>query len=159
MSDLTKPAAFAAGVASHLLYFHRGEHHMYGLTYFWSTISTSVAAIIYLITQRDYAVGVATSTVLSLVGAWLVGIYSSLLLWRTFLNPLNRFPGPYFARFSQFWWSQHIGGGSKAFLKSQDLHKKYGDFVRVTPHSLSITHPEAPELLYGHKSKCRKAEW
>ena len=159
MSDLAKPLAFAAGVASHLIYFNRGEHHMHGLLYLWSTISTTVAAIIFLVTQRSYAVGDAASLALSTVGAWLVGIYSSLLLFRLFLNPLNKFPGPFGARLSQFWWSTYIGGGSKAFLKSEELHKKYGHFVRVTPHSLSITHPDAPELLYGNKSKCRKAEW
>lgn len=159
MSDLTKPLAFVAGVASHLLYFHRGEHHMYGLTYFWTVVSATIAGVIFLQTQQHYALGAAISTVTSVVGTWLVGVYSSLLLWRAFLNPLNKIPGPYFARFSQFWWTQHIGGTSKAFLKAEALHKKYGDFVRITPHAVSITHPAGPELLYGHKSKCRKSEW
>lgn len=159
MSDLAKPAAFVAGVASHLLYFHRGEHHMYGLTYIWTTISATVAGAILLKTQYNYAVTEAATTSLAIVGVWLAGIYSSLLLFRMFLNPLNRFPGPFGARLSQFWWSSYIGGSSKAFLKSQDLHAKYGHFVRVTPHSLSITHPDGPEALYGMKSKCRKSEW
>jgi tryprostatin B 6-hydroxylase len=132
---------------------------MYGLAYFWGVVSTTVAAVIFLVTQHKYAIGAAVGTVLPLVGAWLAGIYASLLFWRTFLNPLNKFPGPFGARFSQFWWSQHIGAGSKAFVKSQKLHAKYGHFVRVTPHALSITHPDAPELLYGNKSKCRKSEW
>lgn len=158
-SDLVKPLAFASGIASHLLYFQRGEHHMYGLTYFWTTISTTVAAIIYLHTQQKYELGDAVSVAVSTAGTWVVGILSSVLLYRLFLNPLNKFPGPFGARLTQFWWSSHIGGNSKAFLKAQALHQKYGDFVRITPHAVSITHPDGPELLYGHKSKCRKAEW
>ena len=158
-SDLVKPLAFASGIATHLIYFNRGEHHMYGLTYFWSVISTAVAGVIFLTTQQNYALGAAISTAAGVVGAWIIGIFSSVMLYRLFLNPLNKFPGPFGARISQFWWSTHIGADSHAFLKAEALHKKYGDFVRITPHAVSVMHPDGPELLYGHKSKCRKSEW
>jgi benzoate 4-monooxygenase len=33
-----------------------------------------------------------------------------------------------------------------------DLHKKYGDFVRISPNHISIADPKAVQEIYGHKT-------
>jgi tryprostatin B 6-hydroxylase len=159
MDNLQYPLAVVAGIASHLLYFHRGEHHMNGMLYLWSLVSVAATAIGVVHKQYGYDFMVAVRMVAPVVGYYLAGLYSSILIYRGALNPLNKFPGPFMARFSSFWWSVHNGTDSHAFLKNQELHKKYGPFVRITPNTLSIAHGDAPELLYGNKSKCRKSDW
>jgi tryprostatin B 6-hydroxylase len=159
MADLSYPLAFVGGIATHLLYFNRGEHHMNGILYLFTTLSVTVAATVVLYTQYGHGLYAASKLAGSVLGAFLVGLYSSLFLYRGFFNPLNKFPGPYLARFSSFWWSVHNIPDSHAFLKNQALHDKYGPFVRIGPNMLSIIHKDAPELLYGNKSKCRKGEW
>jgi tryprostatin B 6-hydroxylase len=159
MDDLKYPLAFIAGITSHLLYFHRGEHHLNGILYLSTFLSVTAIAVVAIHTVYAYELFEAFKLVALVETVYLTGIYSSLLLYRAFLNPLNKFPGPFAARLTGFWWSVHNGTESHAFLKNEALHKKYGPFVRITPSTLSVAHPDAPELFYGHKSKCRKAEW
>ncbi|KIW07631.1 uncharacterized protein PV09_01577 [Verruconis gallopava] len=159
MGNLAKPIAFVTGVLSHLLYFHHGEHHMNGLLYIFTLLSGTSAGTLVAKTQYGYSLLEAIKLVVPVVGTWLAGVYSSLIIWRAFFNPLNKFPGAFMARMTSFWWTTHIGSESHAFLKNQALHKKYGKFVRISPNQVSVAHEDAPELFYGHKSKCRKSEW
>lgn len=159
MDSLVGPAAFTTGIAFHLLYFKRGEHHMYGVRYIQGFILWSVTSVGFLHKVVEYDVASSISTIALLNSFFLAGLFFSLLLFRAILNPLNRFPGPFGAKLSGFWWSFHIGRSSHAMFRIQELHHKYGPYVRIGPNDLSILDPEGPNLLYGHGSKCRKAAW
>lgn len=148
----------AAGVASHRLYFHRGEHHLYGVRYIqflflFCAISTAV-----LVRVGDRPIGQACAEVFSLVVCYLVGLYTSLLAYRVFLSPLNRFPGPFGARISSLWWSAQLTEHD-AYKKILSLHETYGDFVRIGSNDLSIVHPKAVSAIYGVGSRCTKSTW
>jgi hypothetical protein len=60
----------------------------------------------------------------------------SLWLWiaayRVFFHPLRNYPGPLFARLSK-WWVVHQNLNTKAHFhrSQQQLHEKYGDYVRT----------------------------
>ena len=130
---------------------------MYGVTYvlayltIWATSATAL-----------YQAGASASEAVGQVTAWMVsyfvGLYVSLIIYRSVLHPLNRFPGPFGSRMSQLWLSMHIKDRT-AFRTVYRLHEEYGDFVRMGPSDLSISHPSATNDIYGPASKCSKAAW
>lgn len=150
---------FAAGAASHILYFNRGEHHMYGVRYIQAFSAIIIASIVYLYNGHDQALRDATAVVIALSSTFFAGLYTSLCIYRAFLSPLNKFPGPFGARLSNFWLSTHIGTSSHALFKLQDLHKKYGPIVRIGSNDLAIADPEFVQPIYGHGAKCTKSAW
>jgi hypothetical protein len=150
---------FATGIASHVLYFNRGEHHMHGVRYLQASLTLSLASILFLHKAQDQTLQNAITTVAVLGGTFLSGLYTSLLVYRIFLSPLNKFPGPFGARISNFWLSTHIGTSSHALFKVQDLHKKYGPVVRVGSNDLAIADADFVNPIYGHGSKCKKSAW
>ncbi|KAI5924848.1 putative cytochrome P450 monooxygenase [Camillea tinctor] len=152
------PFAVLFGVALHLLYFKRGEHHMYGVRYLQAFVITCLVATSTL----TIAYGVAFKSSLVIVGLCTghvsVGLFGSLLCYRLFWHPLRAFPGPLAARISSLWIStQNIK--PQNHLVSLDLYKKYGPFVRVGSSELMIVHPKAVPAIYGVQSACRKAAW
>jgi hypothetical protein len=100
------------------------------------------------------------STLLLIGPAFLSGLLTSLLTYRIFLSPLNKFPGHILSRVTNLWLSFGvIGKSSHAHFKVQKLHEEYGDFVRVGSNDLSIIDPRAVDIIYGHSSACRKSGW
>ncbi|KAK5446757.1 hypothetical protein LTS15_009690 [Exophiala xenobiotica] len=79
-------------------------------------------------------------------------IVSSVLLWNlcrslwhaiynVFLSPLNKFPGPRLAALTKFWEIYHVIKCDR-FLVIHELHKKYGNVVRIGPNEVSIASPK-----------------
>ncbi|KAB8234093.1 cytochrome P450 monooxygenase ftmC [Aspergillus alliaceus] len=95
---------------------------------------------------------------LYLIFIHLLGLYSSLILYRLLFHPLRRFPGPFLSRISAFWISAQLHR-RPLFRKLADLHETYGSFVRIGPSDLSIVHPKATNIIYGFKSTCTKSAW
>ncbi|KAL8997115.1 MAG: hypothetical protein Q9169_003551 [Polycauliona sp. 2 TL-2023] len=157
MVSLDHLISATAGALSHIVYFNRGEHHLYGTTYLlvYSVVWT-VGAI--ALNQRGASVHEATARVTAWMFSYFVGLYSSLIIYRSMFHPLNKFPGPFGARLSKFWLSAHVKDRT-AFRTIHRLHEEYGDFVRVGPSDLSIAHPSATNAIYGPASKTSKATW
>jgi tryprostatin B 6-hydroxylase len=66
----------------------------------------------------------------SISGYFLAGVYASLITYRLFFNPMNKFPGPYFARLSTFDLVFRISKfDTNKYL--HHLHQKHGKFVRI----------------------------
>lgn len=91
----------------------------------------------------------AFNTASHLALAYLTGLYSSLMVYRTFLHPLNRFPGIYMARYGDIATSLLVAKRLNYRKQLQRLHETHGDFVRVGSNALSVTHPDAPALAFG----------
>jgi len=104
-----------------------------------------------------YRAAVTTMSLYSL--SYFAGLYTSLLVYRGFLNPLNKFPGSPMARFTSLWLTTQCAKDADLYKKMDALHRKHGDFVRTGSHDLSTTHPDAVQTLYGAGSKCTKAHW
>ncbi|KAL4895626.1 cytochrome P450 [Aspergillus ambiguus] len=150
-------SAAAAGVASHIAYFNKGEHHLYVTLYiklFLAAVATGAASLHYLQPQPWTQ---ALPTTSQLAGTYLIGLYSSLLIYRVFLHPLCRFPGPLGARISTVWLSTQLN--HNLWHKLQEYHNRYGLFVRTGSSDLSISHPKAVEAIYSASSPCTKAAW
>ena len=151
-------AAAAAGVASHVLYFNRSEHHFYGTVYLNTFLLSCAAGIAGLVKVSGYSVSDAITSTSAIASCYLVGLYTSLLVYRAFLHPLNKFPGPWMVRLGNLFMTTQLTN-SDAYYKLQALHKKHGDFVRIGTDGLSIIDPDAMELAYGPHSKVMKSNW
>jgi cytochrome P450 len=97
--------------------------------------------------------------VFRLAGCYLLGLFSSMLLYRAFFHRLQRFNGPFAAKLSKIWLANRTLKKWHMFLEIQQLHEQYGDVVRVGPEELSIRDANAVELLYGAKTTSTKGTY
>lgn len=142
---------FFIGVATHLVYFNRHECHRRIQT----IIALSFVATTFLEWIHTRLHGFLPAIVINTrVGlCFVAGATSSTVIYRLFFNPLNRFPGPYLARLTDFWMSIHVGKALDQYRKLDALHKKYGPYVRTGANQLSIVDPNLIEPAYGGAQK------
>ena len=150
--------AVALGVACHLAYFNRGEHHLYSVRYLQILFIAPITLGVILGNFGGQSIGGVFQEVTKLVVFFIASLFASLLAYRVHFSPLNRFPGPFGARISNFWLSSCLSKRN-AFQKVLELHSKHGDFLRIGSNDLSVVHPEAVNAIYGFGSPCRKAAW
>ncbi|GAB1212266.1 hypothetical protein ATERTT37_001398 [Aspergillus terreus] len=147
----------AAGIASHIAYFNKGEHHLYVTQYlklFLAAIAAITATLHYTQSQPWPH---ALSTTSHLAAAYLSGLYTSLLIYRLFLHPLHQFPGPLGSRLSSLYLPTQLNHNLYKHLHAYHTH--YGPFVRTGSSDLSIAHPAAVHALYSAASPCTKAAY
>ncbi|KAG5993959.1 hypothetical protein E4U43_003351 [Claviceps pusilla] len=71
----------------------------------------------------------------------------TVALYRITLHPLARIPGPKLAAMSNVWYARKIARGKMAKL-GLDLHRRYGDVVRVGPDEVWFNTTEAFDQIY-----------
>ncbi|RDW80885.1 hypothetical protein BP5796_05583 [Coleophoma crateriformis] len=71
---------------------------------------------------------------------------------------LNQIPGPLVARYSHF-WTLFYARNHKLSYAVHDAHAKYGDFVRLSPDHISISHPDSIRDILGHGNGFLKSEF
>ncbi|PYI04296.1 L-ornithine-N5-monooxygenase [Aspergillus sclerotiicarbonarius CBS 121057] len=148
--------AALAGTLSHITYFNRGEHHLYGTTYLKLFGALYTIAVAFLHASRGTAWIDALATVSLHAISYLVGVFGSLLVYRLVFNPLADFPGPWAARISSLWLPLQLRNNNR-HIKLVELHDKYGPYVQTGPADLSITDPKANDIIYGLSSPCKKS--
>ena len=158
MSMFEASLAVVGGVATHLLYFKHGERHAYP----WRYVLAFLLAVVCLWGSyycRENLSGFDATTLTAVVSfSFLIGLFSSLIIYRLFLNPLNQFPGPFVARLSKLYYVRL----SSNLLGHQELHKlhqKYGRYVRIGPNDLSVVDPDGMKVVLGASSRCTKSAW
>jgi hypothetical protein len=79
-------------------------------------------------------------------------------LYRAYLHPLRKVPGPRLARVTELWRSNRYFRGQwhHDILK---LHRQYGPVVRVAPNEVSIVSPDLIKTVYGYTEGTRKVIW
>lgn len=117
-------ASAGIGILSHVLYFNRGEHHMWAIRYIFALVASIATGAAALIQLYNWPVTSAFTTTLSVTCSWFTGLFTSLLIYRIFLSKLNKFPGPFGAKISTLWMTVH-GRKNDLYLKNEALHKKY----------------------------------
>ena len=150
--------AFGIGVTSHILWFNGREHHFYANSYVGTTLLILAGGTSALYKGHGLPLGEAFASTSTIVASVLAGLYTSLTIYRLFLNPLNKFPGPYWVRLSNMAWSFQLTNFD-AYYRLKALHDKHGDFVRIGSHDLSIIDPEGMEISFGVKAKAGKSPW
>lgn len=122
--------ATALGVLAHLGIFIRGEWHLRAP----SVVVCHVAALVTGISLHIYRSPEGASA----IGLWwmqcfsyyLFGMFTSISIYRLFFHRIRHFPGPRAAAVSKL-WSVYQCRDSRNHLFLDDLHKKYGNFVRT----------------------------
>lgn len=63
-------------------------------------------------------------------------------------SPLKKIPGPFLAKFSNVWrfWNHY---GQTHIETQKELHKKYGDVVRLGPNTVSIADAGLLKTIYS----------
>ena len=147
----------ALGVASYALYFNHGEHHLWATTYIQLYFFSFVGSLVGLTKLADWSLSSALATT-SIVGAsYLFGVFTSLLVYRIWLSPLNKFPGPWQAKISNLWMTGKLSNYD-CYLQSEELHKKYGKYVRIGANDLSISDANVHEQAFG-QNRWMKSHW
>ncbi|KAG6035920.1 hypothetical protein E4U41_005887 [Claviceps citrina] len=79
--------------------------------------------------------------------AALLVVAMTVALYRITLHPLARIPGPKLAAISNVWYAKNIARGRTVKL-GLELHRKYGDIVRVGPDEVWFNTAEAFDQIY-----------
>ncbi|CAI6085610.1 unnamed protein product [Clonostachys chloroleuca] len=94
---------------------------------------------------------------LALGGVSLV-LYALLSIVRSLFSSTRAVPGPFLARFSNFWYTKRVYAGNFE-TKNCELHKTYGPIVRYGPNRFSFDDPEATKIIFGHGTQFAKSSW
>ncbi|KIX07822.1 uncharacterized protein Z518_02476 [Rhinocladiella mackenziei CBS 650.93] len=105
-------------------------------------------------------VGLVTSLIVITTGFGI--IYAAcLILYRLFLHPLARFPGPKWAA-ATLWYEFYydvVKRGQFTF-KIKELHEKYGPIIRINPHEIHVYDPAFYDEIYVNPPRKRnKYQW
>lgn len=75
----------------------------------------------------------------------------ALTLYRLYLHPLSRIPGPRLAAISSAWYAHQVRNGRMLQL-GKTLHKQYGPVVRVSPNEIWFASREAFKIIYSERA-------
>ncbi|KAJ6024275.1 cytochrome P450, partial [Penicillium herquei] len=89
-------------------------------------------------------------------------IYGTLILvahfcWNFLTSPVNSFPGPWPARFTNLWRLRDNFKG-RCDITQLRLHRKHGSAVRLGPNMLSLSDPALIHQVYSTKAPWMKSE-
>ncbi|KAI9434338.1 putative cytochrome P450 [Lactarius indigo] len=79
------------------------------------------------------------------------------ITYNLFFHPLSHFPGPRGAACTRFWlaYMEIVKRVSLSDLRAE-LHRKYGDVIRISPNELHFAHPAAYNEIYNPQNKWDK---
>ncbi|QYS92607.1 Cytochrome P450 [Trichoderma simmonsii] len=69
-------------------------------------------------------------------------------VYQLVFSPLAKYPGPRLWAISRLPWAWHVVRGD-LWQTFEDMHRKYGPWIRIAPNELSTTAPEAWKELYA----------
>lgn len=107
------------------------------ITSIWSWLLHVLLHVVHLIFRLSYAAVGLTAL-----------LFLALPLYRRYLHPLSRIPGPPLAAISRCWYAYHVRNGHMLRL-GKTLHKRYGPVVRVGPNEVWFASKDAFKIIYS----------
>jgi len=138
-------AGAMTGFLSHTLYFVRGYHDTSILSILLTHFASYASLTIFF--------GLIPATLLST--SYLAALFTSISLYRLFLHPLRRFPGPLPAKLSKL-HGPYLARNGQLHIEQNKLFSKYGNIVRIAPNELLVLNSAAIPAIHAAKSGCRK---
>ena len=127
------------GLVAHQCFFRRVEVDTHPLLIALAFIGAPFAVKHILSNYFQQYAQMTCGTSFLIVGCFLFSLWTSMLLYRAFFHPLNKFRGPMPAKLSKIWaFVQTAKTGLKWYRVDAVLHQEYGDYVR-TGMSLETT--------------------
>ncbi|KAJ9668219.1 hypothetical protein H2201_001648 [Coniosporium apollinis] len=96
-----------------------------------------------------------------LIAYWPLVLFSTVtayLLSNKYNKGLNKYPGHWLAAYTD-WWRFFDALGRKTEYTHINLHRKYGDIVRLGPNVLSFADPRAIKIIYGLNKGMTKSDF
>ncbi|OBZ71224.1 hypothetical protein A0H81_08431 [Grifola frondosa] len=91
---------------------------------------------------------------------YLSTLVSSVLLYRVSpFHPLAQYPGPFLCKLSKLWMAWVASYGGKQFIYIDQLHKQYGDAVRIGPNEVSFRSTSAIIPIMGPNGLPKGPHW
>ncbi|KAL2794802.1 cytochrome P450 [Aspergillus keveii] len=84
-------------------------------------------------------------------------LLASITLYRIYFHPLRKYPGPSVARFTSWWGVWKLARGANRYQLHDELHRRYGDIVRIAPNYISVNRVDALAVFYGAGTQCGKS--
>ncbi|KAK4171110.1 putative cytochrome P450 E-class, group I [Triangularia setosa] len=153
--DLILPCLLAAiaGFLGHVLCFRKGFHDTNALRILLVHFTSYLTLTAYSTTNLDLLPGLLTSTAIAL--SYLFTLFSSIIIYRLFFNPLRHIPGPFIAKITKL-YGPFTARNGQMHLEQTKLFKKYGNFVRVAPNEVFMLSVEGIQKIHLRESGCRK---
>lgn len=131
--DLTRLPMYAAagGILSHWTYFIHGEHHVAAPKLVRLALALPMIAFAGMWHFTDFTWLQAARLTTQVVLSFYASLWTSIILYRVVFHRLRRFPGPFMFKVSKLWHVYKLVPNSDNYLQLDELHKKYGDFVRT----------------------------
>ncbi|KAI1017281.1 hypothetical protein LB505_002027 [Fusarium chuoi] len=159
-----------SGILAHVLIFRKGEWDLYtikilqGLLIVFGLLALSFKRLGTTEAGSPYSFLESTIASIYMVSFMLTGAFSSIFLYRiSFFHRLYKFPGPFRAKVSNFYLTKRSVASFQLYREIQDLHRKYGDIVRVgkwqRPSALSILDAQVFHAIHSNNSPCSKGPW
>ncbi|KAF5630165.1 cytochrome P450 monooxygenase [Fusarium tjaetaba] len=146
--------SFVLGILTHLFVFRRGEWNLYVFNIL-QAFAVLESILVYIVARAveggDYTVWKVTAISSYFTLSALMGLSMSMLIYRGWFHRLGRFPGPFCARLSNLYITFHAFKKFRLFEEVQQLHRTYGDIVRIDPRAL--------QALHSNSSPCTKGPW
>jgi hypothetical protein len=175
-----KAMALVAGIIAHRALFIHGEWHLRASAVL--RVHLAVWAALLVPESRYLGVLGALQDGSLIALAYFAGLFGSIAVYRVFFHPLRDYPGPLLARMTKLW---HVVRclDSKNYVVMEEMHEKYGEFVRTGvsisylssivyrlsslehanwtgPNELTIFHPDTLVTIYeGNRNPFTKPAW
>jgi benzoate 4-monooxygenase len=93
-----------------------------------------------------------------LIGLGTVVLAVHILPWLLDPHGMRDVPGPFLAKFSDFWLGRVAALGHRSEVV-HELHKRYGPLVRIAPNHVSVADPTALQIIYAHGNGSLKSNF
>jgi hypothetical protein len=144
MKDTQTILAMSSGVTVHLLFYRLSEwdtRSPFLLASYILVLAAGSIIVWFLNRQGDVEVPLSSTGLQKFWIYHVLGVYSSMLVYRGFFHRLGKFPGPFFARFSNIYLTM-MSSKLHLYKEVSKLHETYGDYVRTG--NLSVPFDEIP---------------
>lgn len=74
-------------------------------------------------------------------------LFVGFVVYRAFLHPLRKIPGPFIAKLTSLWLWYHAYYGTES-TAIQEAHEKYGPIIRIGPNEVNIDDGAAIQPIY-----------
>ncbi|KAI0179115.1 cytochrome P450 [Hypoxylon sp. FL1284] len=108
----------------------------------------------------DYGLKWTTSVQPLLVSSLTVCFILGLGIYRLYLSPLAKIPGPKIAALTTWYNAYHdLWRGGQYVWVVEEMHRKYGPIVRIRPDVVHVNDPTFIEKLYSQSPKHRRERY
>jgi cytochrome P450 len=149
--------ALAALVLHGVSQYHEPPAHIVlVLVIFLAPALALASRVVWSTTTQD-----AIAAVAQIYAIFFATMSLSMAAYRVFFHRLRRFPGPLSCKLSMWSWPLTDWIGTRHH-KIQEMHQRWGDYVRIGPREISVANPEALEVIYGptgSSTKVTRGPW